>query len=438
MKKRMPLFSLSALALALPLSLQAAEAPAAPAEGYQLEQVLIFSRHGIRAPLVGYGDILAESTPHTWPVWKTEGGLLTPKGGEVEVLFGKYLRTWLAQTEILPASGCPTEGSVFVYANSLPRTIDTAKSFVSGAFPDCSLTVNHQEKIGTMDPTFNPIVTAEVTETFKQKAIDSINSHAGEGGIEGLNKRLEPNYNVLQQVMDYGQSKVCTEKKTCSMAAQPNEVIIEQNKEPGIKGPLRVGTGASDGFMLQYYEGYPLNEVAWGKITDAKQWQQLEEIKNLYHETLFGSSAIAQNAAAPLLRFISAALNGTPDESNKLAEQAHKAKVAVMVGHDSNIASLLAAMKTAPYELPQQYEKTPISGKIVFQRWHDKKADKDLMKIEYVYQSTDQIRNATPLTADAPPMRVTLEIDGCKTDANGFCPMDDFKTAIASDLKGGE
>lgn len=88
------------------------------------------------------------------------------------------------------------------------------------------------------------------------------------GGIDGLNERLKPNYAVLQQVMDYGQSKVCTEKKTCSLAEQPNTVNIVQDKEPGITGPLRVGTGASDGFMLQYYEGYPLKEVAWGQITD--------------------------------------------------------------------------------------------------------------------------------------------------------------------------
>lgn len=175
-------FSLSALALFIPLAAQSADvSPAAP-EGYQLEQVLIFSRHGIRAPLVGYGDILAESTPHQWPVWKTEGGLLTPKGAEVETLFGKYMRDWLAQTGILPAGGCPTDGAVFVYANSLPRTIDTAKSFVSGAFPECSLKVNHQAKIGTMDPTFNPIITAKVTDEFKQKAIESINQHAGQGG----------------------------------------------------------------------------------------------------------------------------------------------------------------------------------------------------------------------------------------------------------------
>lgn len=124
------------MALFIPLAAQSADvSPAAP-EGYQLEQVLIFSRHGIRAPLVGYGDILAESTPHQWPVWKTEGGLLTPKGAEVETLFGKYMRDWLAQTGILPAGVAqPTVPYLFMriayLAPLIPRKALSAAHFPS-------------------------------------------------------------------------------------------------------------------------------------------------------------------------------------------------------------------------------------------------------------------------------------------------------------------
>jgi glucose-1-phosphatase len=46
------------------------------------------------------------------------------------------------------------------------------------------------------------------------------------------------------------------------------------------------------------------------------------------------------------------------------------------VGHDSNIASLLTALDFKPYQLHDQYERTPIGGKIVFQRWHDKNANR--------------------------------------------------------------
>lgn len=422
--------ALTALACVLSLVL-----PAAAATGnLELQQVLIMSRHGIRAPLVNYGDALAEATPHTWPVWQTPGGLLTPKGGEVEEQVGHYFRSWLSDNKLLPVKGCPEKGQLFTYANSLPRTIDTAKHFVSGAFPGCDVPVVNRVAVGTMDPVFNPIITAEISDKFKADALASIAQHAGQGGIDGLNQRLKPNYALLEQVMDYRNSKACKQDKACDLAAQPSAVVLTQGKEPGITGPLRLATGASDAFMLQYYEGFAPNQIAWGKVTSAEQWRKLEDLKNLYHETLFGSPAIATNAAAPLLTFIAGAL----DKSQaKTADQqaAAQARVTLLVGHDSNIASLLAALKSKDYTLPGQYERTPISGAVVFQRWYDKKAAKNLMKIEYIYPTAQQIRNNGPYGAKNSLHHVVLEIAGCPVDKQGFCDEDAFNAALKKDLK---
>lgn len=41
-------------------------------EGYQLQQVLMMSRHNLRAPLANNGSVLAQSTPNAWPAcWKS-------------------------------------------------------------------------------------------------------------------------------------------------------------------------------------------------------------------------------------------------------------------------------------------------------------------------------------------------------------------------------
>lgn len=434
LKKLTCRMTLTALACLLPLSAPTFAADTAN-HSLELQQVLIMSRHGIRAPLVNYGDVLAESTTHTWPTWKTEGGLLTPKGGTVEEHVGHYFRAWLAKNQLLSATHCPANGQVFTYANSLPRTIDTAKHFVTGAFPGCDVAVVNRVEVGKMDPVFNPIITAEVTDEFKTKALNSINQHAGQGGIDGLNQRLKPNYALLEQVMDFKNSKVCLQDKQCDMASQPSSVTLTQGKEPGINGPLRTATGAADAFMLQYYEGFPMKDIAWGKVTTPTQWTELETLKNLYHETLFGSPAIAANAAAPLLNFIAGALDKPLAQTND-QQTAQQAKLTLLVGHDSNIASMLAALKTKDYTLPGQYERTPISGAVVFQRWHDKKTDKDLMKIEYVYPTAQQIRNNVALSLKNPPQRVTLQIEGCPTDKQGFCPMDTFNKLLQKDLKG--
>ena len=90
----------------------------------------------------------------------------------------------------------------------------------------------------------------------------------------------------------------------------------------------------------------------------------------------------------------------------------------------------LTALDFKPYQLPGQYERTPIGGKLLFQRWHDSAGNRDLMKIEYVYQSTEQLRNADALTLQAPPQRVTLALNGCPVDDQGFCPLETFKKVI--------
>ena len=428
MKKTLLLTALAAACVAA----QAENTTLAP-EGYTLEKVTILSRHGIRAPLVGYGSALAEATPHTWTPWKTEGGHLTPRGGELETRLAHYMDEWFDAVGLIKKDSCPTTDQLLVYANSLPRTIDTGKNFVKGAFPDCDITVHNLEAVGKMDNTFNPIVRSPVDDAFVAKAEKSIDDMLGEGGFAKLNERLAKNYQILETVLDYDHSATCEKEKQCDLEKMPNSLTFAQNKEPGTKGPLRNGTGAADSFILQYYEGYPANEVAWGKIETPEQWQAIVDLKNIYTDVLFTAPVLAKEAASPLLAFIQ---NSFADHGyqHPLIKDAQKAKVTLLVGHDSNVASLLALLQTAPYQLPEQYEKTPISGKVLFEQWRDKDG-KALLKIEYIYQTTPQLREDSELSLKNPPQHVTLKLEGCPTDANGFCPMDDFNRVADAALK---
>ena len=423
---------LTALAAATCAAAQA-ESPAFAPEGYTLEKVTILSRHGIRAPLVGYGSAHAEATPHTWTPWKTEGGHLTPRGGELETRLAHYMDEWFDAVGLIKKDSCPTTDQLLVYANSLPRTIDTGKNFVKGAFPDCDITVHNLEEVGKMDNTFNPIVRSPVDDAFVAKAEKSIDDMLGEGGFAKLNERLAKNYQILETVLDYDHSATCEKEKQCDLEKMPNSLTFAQNKEPGTKGPLRNGTGAADSFILQYYEGYPAKEVAWGKIETPEQWQAIVDLKNIYTDVLFTAPVLAKEAASPLLAFIQ---NSFADHGyqHPLIKDAQKAKVTLLVGHDSNVASLLALLQTAPYQLPEQYEKTPISGKVLFEQWRDKDG-KALLKIEYIYQTTPQLREDSELSLKNPPQHVTLKLEGCPTDANGFCPMDDFNRVADAALK---
>ncbi|HBV39674.1 MAG TPA: bifunctional glucose-1-phosphatase/inositol phosphatase [Erwinia sp.] len=390
-------------------------------DNYQLEQVLMMSRHNLRAPLADNGSVLAQSTKKKWPQWDVPGGQLTTKGGVLEVYMGRYTRQWLAQQGVIKDDGCPGSDEIYAYANSLQRTVATAQYFVTGAFPGCDVPVSHQDEMGTMDPVFNPVIT-DSSEAFNQHALTAMNSTA-----EKLT--LKPAFQRLEKIIDYKNSPACDGKKQCDLSSNnENKFFAENGKEPTVSGPLKVGNSLVDAFTLQYYEGLPADQIAWGQIKTPEQWKELAAIKNGYQDTLFTSPEVARDVAAPLVDYIRSLL---VDE-----DKASAPKVTLMVGHDSNIASLLSALDFKAYTLPAQYERTPIGGMIQFQRWHDKKNNQELVKVEYVYQSSDQLREATPLSLDTPPKRVTLEMNGCKTDANGFCPWDQFTQVLNKAIAG--
>jgi len=403
----------TALAM-LPAFAQAQTAP----QGYQLEQVLIMSRHNLRAPLANNGSVLEQSTPNKWPKWDVPGGQLTTKGGVLEVYMGHYMREWLAEQKLVTSGECPTGNSVYAYANSLQRTVATAQFFITGAFPGCDVPVHHQEKMGTMDPVFNPVITDD-SAAFDQQAVQAMNTKRKEF-------QLNESYQLLEKITDYQAAPACKEKQQCSLTGAQDTFSAKYQQEPGVSGPLKVGNSLVDAFTLQYYEGFPMDQVAWGEIKTDQQWRVLSKLKNSYQDSLFTSPEVARNVAAPLIGYIGNVL---------VNDTAKAAKVTLMVGHDSNIASLLTALDFKPYQLHDQYERTPIGGKIVFQRWHDTTGNRELMKIEYVYQSTQQLRNADVLTLQSPPQRVTLELAGCPVDAEGFCAIDKFNAVIKSVAK---
>ena len=387
-------------------------------EGYQLQQVLMMSRHNLRAPLANNGSVLEQSTPNKWPEWDVPGGQLTTKGGVLEVYMGHYMREWLAEQGMVKSGECPPSDTVYAYANSLQRTVATAQFFITGAFPGCDIPVHHQEKMGTMDPTFNPVITDD-SAAFSEQAVAAMEKE--------LSKlQLTDSYQLLEKIVNYKDSPACKEKQQCSLVDGKNTFSAKYQQEPGVSGPLKVGNSLVDAFTLQYYEGFPMDQVAWGEIKSDQQWKVLSKLKNGYQDSLFTSPEVARNVAKPLVSYIDKAL---------VTDRTRAPKITVLVGHDSNIASLLTALDFKPYQLHDQNERTPIGGKIVFQRWHDSKANRDLMKIEYVYQSAEQLRNADALTLQAPAQRVTLELSGCPIDANGFCPMDKFDSVLNEAVK---
>ena len=96
-----------------------------------------------------------------------------------------------------------------------------------------------------------------------------------------------------------------------------------------------------------------------------------------------------------------------------------EAKFVAYVGHDTNIWNLAGMMDVTWLQPGYQRNQTPPGGALMFEVRES--ADKKLrVYTSYVAQSLEQMRNATPLTVEAPPAKTPLRLPGCSTAAAGI------------------
>lgn len=367
--------------------------PAAGDTGDQLEQVVLLSRHNLRAPVVASGA-LANATPERWPGWDVGAGELTTKGGVLEAYMGRYMGQWLRQAQLLPASGCPRPADFHAHANSLQRTQATAQFFVAGAFPGCHVAVEQRMPLGTMDPLFNPVIHRD-DAAFRARAASAMQRALSASD-------LAPALSVVEEITRYPQSAACKGHNDCHLALSDTSFSAAAGKEPRVSGSLALASGLVDALLMEHYQGSGIPREGWGRLTTEAQWQALAQIRNRYQDILFGTPEVARDVAGPLLARVDA-----------LLEDPASPKVSLLVGHDSNIGSVLAALGITDYTLPGQYEKTPIGGLLQFERWRDRHSGVERIRLAYVYPTTAQLRDALPLTSAQPPGRVALRVPGC-------------------------
>ena len=388
-------------------------------ERYTLKQVVVLSRHNIRSPLSGRHSALQRLTPHEWHQWSSAPSELSLRGGALETMMGQYFRKWLVSEGMMQENEIPAEGTMRFYANSKQRTIATAQYFSSGMLPVANIRIEHHCEMGKMDPVFNPQITDD-NDDFKALAQQQIAAMGGEKGMAGIGEKMAGNYKLLERVLDMEQSRACLEGDTCHFRTDDAHVYLVKNREPGMGGSLRLACQAADALVLQYYEEPDALKAAFGDTLSWEDWERISAIKDWYGDVLFTAPVVARQVARPLLRTMLEEL------------QNGGRKFTFLCGHDSNIGSVLAALETEEYSLPQTIEKkTPIGCKLVIEKWVDDEG-KAFAALNLVYQSTEQLRNMTLLDLENPPMVFPLGLKGLNANADGLYPFEAVLNRIDS------
>ena len=381
-------------------------------EGYELEQVVVFSRHNIRSPMNGKGSVLDSITPHEWFAWSSNTSELSLRGGVLETEMGQYFRKWLESEGLFPGNYFPEDDAVRIYANSKQRTIATAEYFVSGLLPTANIPIESHVEFDYMDPVFNPQLTfvspeynSDAEEQIRDLYTDAVND-------------LEDNYKLLADVIDMEQSEARKSGSVNELRVDDMELVLEVNKEPAMKGSLKTACSVSDALILQYYEESDPVKAAFGHSLTDDQWKQLSEIKDVYGDVLFTAPLIAANVANPLLKEIESEL--TTDGR----------VFTFLCGHDSNVGSILAALGAEDYELPGSIEKkTPIGCKLVFCRWSGPDGNK-YCTVDMVYQTAGQLRAAPLLDLERHPAVVPIYFSALTPNEDGMYAEQDFMNLL--------
>lgn len=391
-------------------------------EKYILKEAVILSRHNIRAPLSTKGSLLEKVTTHPWFEWTAGASELTTRGGALETQFGLYFRKWLVDAGLFKENANPTTNEVNVYANSMQRCIATANYFKTALFPVGDVKVNHRFVPSKMDPVFFPRLT-KTSKSFKAQALKEIAAMGGKKGIVGINEDLKEGYEITAKVLDLKDSPACKQDNLCAFDNYNTQIILEKGDEPRMKGSLKDANTCSDALILQYYEEPDAKKAAFGHNITLTDWTKIARIKDVYGDVLFAAPTVAVNVAHPLLVYMYDELS---DKDRKLS---------FLCGHDSNIASVTAALEVEPYDLPNSIEKkTPIGCKLVFEKFEGKDGQM-YCDINLTYQSTDQLRNIAMLGLNNPPQIFPISLKGLQKNADGLYLLNDVKARFMKAIR---
>ena len=380
---------------------------------YKLKEVVVMSRHNIRSPLSSGGAAYKRVTPHEWFKWSSPSSQLSLRGGVLETEMGQFFRQWIVGEGLLPDNYRPEGEEVLFYANSRQRTFATAKYFSAGFLPFANVEITHKLQEDKMDPVFTPQFT-KMNDAYRQQVLDEI--QAMHGGPQAWMTAQQPTLTLMEEVLDMAHSPAALEGDTTHFWFDDTQFKIEKGSEPKMTGGYTLANSVADAMVLQCYETESL--TAFGHELTTEQWRAICGVKEVYDGLLFTTHAAAVNRAYPLVSRIREELNR------------QDRKFMFLCGHDSNLASIGAALRFNYPETENASElHTPIGSKLVFEKWSD--GSEDYVAVNLVYQAVDQLQQRTLLSPEVPPMVMPVSIEGLNANSDGLYRLSDLDDRMA-------
>lgn len=306
-----------------------------------MKKLIIFSRHGLRYPLLKYESmqgIISEKDVN----WDFEEGMLTEKGEILEFKMGIFLRKYIEKF------GKKLKKIEFI-SNSIKRTVATAKILATSMFPYREIEIKFKDKtFSTMEKDFN--IYLDSLDINKEK-------------LKKLDYRLKPQYERLEKILNIEDG---------TFLNIGSNIKIGENGFLMSDGAFKIATDIVDMYILKYFEGFKEQNI-FKSDNFYKDLEYISEIKDSLLDTIFGDLDYINDSPTEITKLIQSKINSETD-------------LDVIVGHDSNIATIFAKLGiNLDYKILEKY---PIGAKLLFKVYDDNSFD-----LELIYYKPESIRN---------------------------------------------
>ncbi|VEU75129.1 Glucose-1-phosphatase precursor [Mycoplasmopsis maculosa] len=308
---------------------------------------IIFSRHGIRYPFFTKERSIKAFNKDLmqWEYKNPELVLLTEKCERAEFAFGQFLRNYLN------LSG---RESFIAKANSTYRTFETAQLLSLGLFPHIKNNVIvSDENLKSEDPYFS------LNYTDKKYINSNILAD-----IDLKNKEL---YSLVEERFNLEKGILLNKKTEFN--------IIEGLERNYPTGPLGICSTFSDLLQVKYFLNFDTDKIIPNSKNFLNDLKIISKAKDQIIDLVYANKKLLEESEKNVIKLLKNEFNNDKE-------------LTLLVGHDTNIASILSYLEIELDSNRDVIEKYPIGSKLIFNIRDNKTFD-----LEYTYFKYEDIRN---------------------------------------------
>jgi 4-phytase/acid phosphatase len=428
MPLRVSLRFLTLALVLLPASIfcTAQQSPAtAKSEGADLQFAVILTRHGVRPP-TNKNETYAPYSAAPWPEWSVQPGYLTAHGYELMKMLGGWDRAHFAAEGLLAATGCADASRITILADSDERTRESGRALAEGMMPGCTLEVQARPE-GTNDPLFS-YRPATPPAGDSALAAAAISGRIG-GDAKNLTEAWRPQLAALDRILaGCGKVPATNASRTSIFDVPASLPAVSDGRSTALHGPVPTASSLSENLLLEYAEGMTGANLGWGCLDEPTLYEVLQ-LHSAEEDIAARTWPIARMRASNLLDHILRAMEQSASGQAVAGASGKKDdRLLILSGHDTNIANVAGALGLDWIEDGRRND-TPPGGALLFELWRERSSGQRFVRMYYMAQTLDQMRQTQPLSEANPPVQVPLFVPGCSR-ADLSCSWEDFQATL--------